>query len=588
MERSIKKGTLKRFLGTLLCCCSLTAWGGNTDRENDDAAHTKYIEQQGDSYVIHVDALNPDNEMTLMDVLMLCPEIITRNGRTLTENLILGVDCIDLFLDQEAFLQQVKATEVSTVTIFTSPSVSQGVSGSDGIIDVAFKAPTSKQAHGKAVAQASTYGNGGVYADVTTHSQKLDVKGYAMANRYEGKVNPAEGTLTNRNLNEHLHLDLNWNISPDDQLIVKLFQQYNDTKAEYDYTTSAYTERAKEHLGSAIAHYEHTLNDKEASLVVEGGVEYNKNEEEEEKCHNVISYLQVECSTPLMTDDLWMTAGYTISYDHAKMEVNKQQYLQNDLYVQLNYKHGPWVLTLGDLVTRLDYKNSMLTIDTDGKDWSHHRFANTMVAIAGYKWGRHYVQGAFQKEFYVPSFDDFYEEAMGFLKYNPDFSTSQVWKVESRYTYQQRHFTLLGNVYHQWLTDLPTPQVDMTGARVSGTWHKGAFRLTAGAAYCHQHQHGGEGQPAMRDNFFSVKVAPTLLLGKGFRVSSSLIYNSRQRLTDNHPHLFANVKVNKDLGRHCNIFADFHDLAGTPTMTVVTADKVYHNRALTVGLTYRF
>jgi hypothetical protein len=89
------------------------------------------------------------------------------------------------------------------------------------------------------------------------------------------------------------------------------------------------------------------------------------------------------------------------------------------------------------------------------------------------------------------------------------------------------------------------------------------------------------------NNFYQLKLAPTWLLGKGFRLSSVLLYNSRQHIYyEIHPHLFASVKVNKDLGRHCNLFAAFHDIAGPQTGYTFDMVDTYQNRALTIGLTY--
>jgi hypothetical protein len=64
-----------------------------------------------------------------------------------------------------------------------------------------------------------------------------------------------------------------------------------------------------------------------------------------------------------------------------------------------------------------------------------------------------------------------------------------------------------------------------------------------------------------------------------------LLYSSRKRRYDEHPWLYASLKVNKDLGRYCNVFADFHDIAGSPT--ALTSDLIgyFKNRALTIGIT---
>ena len=41
------------------------------------------VEHQGNHYIIHAEALEPDAEMTLLDVLQICPEFMTTDGMTI-------------------------------------------------------------------------------------------------------------------------------------------------------------------------------------------------------------------------------------------------------------------------------------------------------------------------------------------------------------------------------------------------------------------------------------------------------------------------------------------------------------------------
>ena len=60
------------------------------------------IEHEGNKYTIHVERLNPDSEMTLLDVLHICPELMSSDGKTLTADYLLSVDEIPLNIDYEA------------------------------------------------------------------------------------------------------------------------------------------------------------------------------------------------------------------------------------------------------------------------------------------------------------------------------------------------------------------------------------------------------------------------------------------------------------------------------------------------------
>ena len=574
----VMSNKLRVLLFSLLLCCCCTAWG-------DDAI----IEHQGDHYVINIDAMNPDSEMTLFDVLQLCPELTLVTGMALNDNYTLCVDDVDLFVDNETFLRMVKAREVESIDVYMNPSVSQGVGGSEAVININYRKADKDGTTGKVALEGSTYGNGLLYADAKAQKGNFSVRGYALGDLYYSKGTPIEGgLLRKRQTTQNAHITTDWDISSVDNLKVKFFQLFTDYKERYYNTDEPYKVPAFERLASLSATYTHTLNDKDATIQTEAGSAYISSSETGITTRQTTPYFFAELNTPLIGDDLWMMLGWEINYENIWIkDLNRQQYLKNDFYMQLDYSHGPWIATLGSRHTLLNYWDHFHTGELS-KRWSHHRNSTTVLASAGYKWGRHYIQGTFNRDFYIPSFDDFYENVMGVAKYSTRYRTNLVWRGELRYTYQQPNLAFFGTVTHTWKTDMPTPREDITGVRTSLTWHKGALRLTAGASYYHQRIAAGEEEPVHYDNYYTLKLAPTLLLGKGFRLSSTMLFKSREKYAGIHSHLYASVKVNKDLGRHCNIYADFHDLAGMPTFSIDNAAEQYNNRALTLGITYRF
>ena len=66
---------------------------------NSYAADDDIIEFLGDRYVIHVDKMNPDSEMTLLDVLNTCPEYLSIHGKKIDQVYTLRIDNIDLYVD---------------------------------------------------------------------------------------------------------------------------------------------------------------------------------------------------------------------------------------------------------------------------------------------------------------------------------------------------------------------------------------------------------------------------------------------------------------------------------------------------------
>lgn len=163
---------------------ALSMSGVTTYAADDD----KIIEFQGDRYVIHVDRMNPDSEMTLMDVLNTCSEFMSINGKKIDQDYKLRTDNIDLVVDAESFLAHVKACEIDHIQICSNTSVAKAVNGTKGVIDIYYRDDV--KTDGKVALSGSTYGNGTFYADVANRSEKLTVQAYALARTSYGKAYP--------------------------------------------------------------------------------------------------------------------------------------------------------------------------------------------------------------------------------------------------------------------------------------------------------------------------------------------------------------------------------------------------------------
>ncbi len=558
------------------------------------------IEHRGDRYVIHVEALNPDSEMTLLDVLHLCPELISYDGKNITNDYRLRINNTHLSVDWETALENIKASELKYVQICNYTSAAKGVNGGGGVIDIYYK--PQEGTSGKVAIEGSTYGNGKLYTDITSKvSPNLTLTGYAMTNQQYTKGYPTDGgTFKSRSTSEAAHLLIDWNISKNDNLKIKLYQQFIDYKhkiTNITNTTSAFPTINR--YGDMVITYERTVNDNGALWIVEGGADYSSISSNIDEVfgsntnarRESAPYFFTEINYPVLNNDLWIMFGWEIDYDNIWYRgVSREQLMLNNIYLQLDYSHGPWVFTLGDRFRHMNYWNR-LAIPNDNDLWAHNRNNHGFVASAGYKTNGHFIQAAFDRDHYLPFVEDFFgdgEIVNGKRTYNTAYKTNLVWRAEARYTYQNKNFVFFGNVLHTWMNDLPTPNQQTTAIRTSATWNKGPLRLTAGVNYYHTHINATATEGGRYDNYYTLKLAPTLLLGKGFRVSSVLLYSSRTKILDTHPHLYSSVKVNKDFGRHINVFADFHDLAGMPTMRAEEMSGTYNKRALTVGMTYRF
>ncbi len=346
----------------------------------------------------------------------------------------------------------------------------------------------------------------------------------------------------------------------------------------------------REYLGEFSAAYERTLNDHGAYLYLEGGLDFLNSTANPLDVQTWAPTWNVETGFPLFTDYLTLTAGWEIDYiSNETKTIDREQYLYNDLYLQFNYTLGPWMITVGDRLRLIGiWDKYEVNLEAGQQEWSYNRNDHALHASVGYKTGRHFLQGNLGRNFYTPSVSDFIhtDELTNLRLYTTDFETNLVWQVEGRYAYQTPKLFASASLLRQWEKDESSGDEQVTGIRTSATWHHGALRLTAGADYYHRHVDEGAYNDGINDNYYHLKLAPTLTLGAGWRLSTLLLYSSRKKKYDEHPWLYASLKVNKDLGHYCNVFADFHDIAGSPTALTSDLSGYFKNRALTIGITF--
>ena len=559
---------------TFIVCSTLSAM-----------AQEEMIEYESNKYIIHVEQLNPDTEMTLLDVLHICPELMSSDGKTLTADYLLSVDDIVLNVDYEPLLEGIKACDLSEVAVCTYGAVINAMDGITGSIDLKFK--EGKGLTGKVGLSGSTYGNGQLYADIANGGENVTVRAITQAILRYGRVDALSGNnITSRKGVENAMIFVDWQMTENDLLKLKLSQGYDEQKDRIhnDYSGDNESEFTRQRWGELVATYERTLNEQEAGLYFETGMNYASTGIDLWGMRMVVPWWVAECSIPFMKQSLWLTAGYEGGYMNLCYQgLRREQNLYNDLYVQLDFKKGPWVISAGDRFRHNTFWDKHYDEDVRNL-WSHNRNDHALHASVGYREGCHFVQGIFGRSFFNPLASDFHTYLdEGPVQHTTEYKTKLAWRYEARYTYQTNRLQATGSVSHTLLSDRLTADESLTSLGTSVTWHKDGLRLTAGATINHLNFSYDE---AVSDTYFTLKFAPTLLLGKGFRLSSVLVYNSKIEAIDQHAHLYASVKMGKDLGKRCNVFADFHDIAGQQKGETYHLLQSYHNRALTIGFTY--
>ena len=579
----MRREELRRHLKSTVCLCVLCMICLTAHAAEDDI-----IEFQGDRYVIHVDKMNPDSEMTLMDVLNTCPEFLSLNGKKIDLNYQLRIDNIIHSTDLETFLSNVKACEIDRVQICNNTSVAKAVSGTKGVIDIYYRDDI--KTDGKVALTGNTYGNGKVYADITNRTKKLTVQGYAMARTSYGKAYPTDvQRMTDRELAENVHLNLDWNISNSDRLIVKAYQVYGNGKQKLFNPDLFEVHPSYNRYFGLVLSYSHTFKN-DAILYAEAGTDYTRDSNDGNKISDRYPYAFVELNTPLFTPDLWLMIGAEMDYENIlHIDKDREHNLLTDFYAQLDYTHGPWVLTLGDRFRLMNFWKRHYDT-TDNSLWSHNRNNHSYLASAGLKVGRSFFQALFTRRYFVPEINDFIADETSpttAIKYSgTNYSTNLAHQAVLRYSYQQKNFFFHTSAENTWYSHLPGPNHMQFGFRNSVYWKIARWELTLGANYYHQHFNSDANNPSENDNFVTLKLAPVLNLPHGFRLSSVLLYSSRRTLEDRHAHLFGTVKVNKQFGKKFNVYAEFHDLGGYADGSWSQLAGLYQNRAVSIGATF--
>ena len=352
------------------------------------------VEHQGNHYTIHAEALEPDAEMTLLDVLQICPEFITTDGKSITADYVLTIDDLPVGGNWEGLLQNIKAVELDEVHIYNYSTVANGDDGISGEINITFKNPEQRDA--KIALTGSSYGNGRMFASYAESGEKVSVRAMLNTELRYGKGGINDGMrVTSRKGIENATAFLNWHPTERDKLEFKLIQGYLDQANRFFVGKEFGKDANREYLGEFSAAYERTLNDHGAYLYLEGGLDFLNSTANPLDVQTWAPTWNVETGFPLFTDHLTLTAGWEIDYiSNETKTIDREQYLYNDLYLQFDYALGPWILTVGDRLRLIGiWDKYEVNLEAGQQEWSYNRNDHALHASVGYKTGRHFLQG---------------------------------------------------------------------------------------------------------------------------------------------------------------------------------------------------
>lgn len=562
------------------------------------------IEHIGDRYIMHVSEMELTGEESLLDVLMMCPEVISLDGNNIIGGdpfanqygkFVIRIDNQEYGLDYATLLHHFKAREIESIKVCQNAEVMKGCSSLKKVIDITLR-KGENGVSGRAGLFGDTYGGGKGIVSVLSQQDDLRILSHVEGNfqRTSNSDKDAYQNQSSNTINHYSHegakLNVLWTPTSKDILEVDAMQTY--TRNHFTHSPAEYV-RAY-HLQ---ADYTRTLGENGSSILFTLGTEHisdNGRTQEESQTfpyqnHSTYPFAVVEYATPVLTKDLWITAGFegglSIEKNCIADYINHSNY--EDFYVQLDYNIGKWGFMAGERYRIINFRPKQIG---SVSNWEHttrnhiYSFSTYYTFTPG-----HTLQGTFCRRIFNPEFGDFVTagDMEGAWKptYTTDIRNSLAKVMELKYTYSKPNLVVSTSVknIHQHLID--NNHDNTLGIGTTAFWHTGILRLTAGFNYFWERAETPVEETSLRDtsyhNFAVFKLAPQLTLPDGWRLTSNLIWCTyRHTATPAYTpaNLYAEVGVYKNIGKHLTLEGRFHDIAS----------QHFGNRAATIGCTYYF
>lgn len=552
------------------------------------------IVHSADRVLIYPQRMALDENTSVMDLLMMFPEALSRNFQNLDDRYVVRVENFNYEADQRLFLTTLKAKYVQKIQICDNPDVMKGSKGINGGVidinmvrgamenDIYIGAEIDTKGLSNTPIANAVYSNGKTDVLVTASLADPSMKGeYGSTARCAAKVNQA--------LNDNHNL-------------------MYDIAARYGHNNDdIFTSTTSRYYGSQIQ-YDGVFNEAGTALSVSGGWEYYDDGSQTSVVNNIGKYRTrevwqvyiVELWTPLF-EDLELTAGWELDYANTSMHNmtmrlddladnninNINSYdptgywkqdphfvtYNNDFYAQLDYTVGPLSLSLGDRVMCYHYGMGDEKIDNP---------YNLIVAsaILTPNW-HHQIQGSYYRRFISPDYinihsfvqySDFGQSAtMGNkdLKYQPadvyrlmyTYSTKKFWAsligryIDTRDRVVETEGYYLNQPITTFTNDPTSYSITNIDAAFTFALNK-TLSFNIGGSYFNQDLTGENAE------YYYARISPIVTLPGNFKINAQAIWCSdkspEKLLTDTE--VYAMLGVQKTFGKHLTIAAQWHDI----------------------------
>lgn len=563
MKTSIKNFAAKAMIALAALCFAQNA-------------SAKVIEHIADRYIINVDQMDLNGDETLMDLLLMVPDVVSLDSKnTLTDELgkwAVRIDNVSIAINPEVFLKNTKAKEVKKIKICINPGIMKGCGNLKTVIDINYR-KNEEGVAGKVAIEGDTYGNAEIFANATLTKENLVFRTFVQG-ALEHKKDMSG--IKSHASKEDVKMHLNWDITDKDNLELFAAQRFTREVEGHTPVNPANYERNFHFEGV----YTRDLGN-EAYALVQAEGDYNSTNTVGAKACNINPYFLVEFGFPFISKNLYMTAGietgYTAETDDILGYTDRSRY--EDGYIQLDWNIGKFNISIGDRfrVHNFWLERACFNLPYTEKSATNNHF----TASAWYDFNdNHTLQATFARRFMFPGADDFFATVMD--EQTNTYSTTAIeyfkkpaYISEMRYTYQKKDFNLMGIIKNTRQELAPGCHDNALMLGVSSYMHFGILRLTAGVNYFHQHTNTmGEKQ---NDNYVNLKLVPQVSFD-GWRITSTMLYSTNKSTFVRPANMYLDFGCSKEINEHWLVEGKYHDIAG----------QNYGNRAFSIGATYSF
>ena len=580
------------------------ALGGTTYQMN-----AAPIEQVGDRYIVHVPELDLRGDESLMDILLMCPDVITLDGRTTLDGdplanlygkFVIRFDNVEYGLDYNTLLHNLKAREIEKIQVCLNTDVMKGTGSQKKVIDIHLRKDVGavkglegdyyaegndkKNGRGTAGEKISgrvglfgdTYGGGEAIASVRYHGDNLSILSHVEGNMQRSAF---YGAPTNHRSHEGAKVTMSWDITSKDNLMITATQTYtrnrlagsiqernpqtrssstgipqernSQTRSSQASTLSIPNPADYSRYYNVELDYLRTLSKNGASMLLTLASDHTGDNGYAYHSRSTYPYTILEFYFPLFTPNLWITAGFEggLSYERDCIAKETSHSDYEDFYAQADLTLGKWGFMVGDRFRRTNTSNH------NAYTLSSYYHINTHRTL----------QASFSQQFY--------NAALG------DIDQKPVYRAELKHTYQKKNF-FLSTMIRYIDQDLNVGKVKTFNFGNTLFWHIGMLRLTAGISSYKEELKKNETEK-INSQYFVFKLAPQLSLPGDWRLTATMLWSTHRpesSLSYAPANLYAEAAVYKTISRHWLLEARYHDIA----------TQHLGNRAATIGCTYYF